>query len=56
MSKTQYIVRMINFDITKGYFDTIEEAISVAKSTGFQCSISVMEPGKVPMHLCNVSV
>ena len=55
MSKSKYIVYMVNFDITKGYFDTLEEAISVAKDTGFQCTVSVIEPGKrAAMHVCSV--
>jgi hypothetical protein len=45
---------MVNFNLNKGTFDTVEEAIAQAKALGFECSISVNEPGKDPLHLCNV--
>lgn len=50
-----YTVHMYNFDITKGSFDSIEEAIECAKATGFQCSIWAVEEGKQPLHICKVN-
>jgi len=50
-----YTVYMVNFNMTKGTFNTVEEAINQAKALGFECAIWVNEPNKDgPMHLCNV--
>lgn len=51
---TTYTVHMVNFGMNKGTFGTIQEAVEQAKALGFECSILVNEPGKRPMHLCNV--
>lgn len=53
MMKT-YTVYMVNFDMTKGTFNTAQEAIDQARALGFECAIWVNEPGKEPLHLCNV--
>ena len=44
----------INFNMNKGTFPTVDEAIAKAKALGFECAIWVNEPGKDPLHLCNV--
>jgi uncharacterized cupin superfamily protein len=49
-----YVVHMVNFDMNKGTFATAEAAIAQARALGFECAIWVNEPGKRPMHLCNV--
>lgn len=49
-----YSVYMVNFDMIKGTFDTAEKAIEQAKALAFECAILVNEPGKSPLHLCNV--
>ena len=54
MSK-RYTVYMVNFDLNKGSFATLEEALAHAQALGFQCSISLSEEGKIPMHVCNVN-
>jgi hypothetical protein len=49
-----YTVHMVNFNMNKGTFNTAEQAIAQAKALGFECAIWVNEPGKQPLHLCNV--
>jgi hypothetical protein len=49
-----YTVHMVNFNMNKGTFPTVDEAIYQAKALGFECAIWVNEPGKDPLHLCNV--
>jgi len=49
-----YTVHMVNFNMNKGTFPTVDEAIAQAKSLGFECAIWVNEPNKDPLHLCNV--
>ena len=49
-----YTVRMTNFDMNKGTFPTVEQAVEQAKALGFECAIVVNEPGRASMHLCNV--
>lgn len=51
---TTYTVYMVNFDMTKGTFNTVDEAIAFARKLGFECSILVNTAGKTPLHLCNV--
>lgn len=50
-----YTVRMINFDMDKGSFPTLHEAIEHARKLGFQCSISLVLRGQAPLHICNVN-
>lgn len=54
MTPKYYSVYLVNFNMTKGTFDTAEEAIAHAKSMGFECAIWVVEFGKDPLHLCTV--
>lgn len=49
-----YTVHMVNFGLNKGTFTTVQEAIEQAEALGFECAILVNEPGKQPLHLCNV--
>jgi hypothetical protein len=49
-----YTVYMVNFNMTKGTFNTAQEAIDQAKALGFECAIWVNEPGKDSLYLCNV--
>ena len=49
-----YTVHMTNFGLNKGTYDTAQEAIQAARKIGFECAIWVNEPGKDPLHLCNV--
>lgn len=49
-----YTVHMVNFDMNKGSFATLEAAIEHAKELGFECSILVSEDGKRPLHICNI--
>jgi hypothetical protein len=51
---TTYTVYMVNFDMTKGTFNTVKEAIDQAKALGFECAIWLNDPGKESLHLCNV--
>ena len=52
---TTYTVHMVHFDnLKKGTFKTAQEAIDQAKQLGFYCAIWVNEPGKRPLHLCDV--
>jgi hypothetical protein len=51
---TTYTVHMINFNMNKGTFATVDEAIAQARNMGFECAIWVNEPGKDPLHLCTV--
>jgi len=52
--QSTYTVHMVNFGMNKGTFATAEAAIAHAKALGFECAILVNEPGKRPLHLCNV--
>ncbi len=45
-----YTVHMVNFNMNKGTFPTVDEAIAQAKALGFECAIWVNEPGKDPLH------
>lgn len=49
-----YTVHMVNFNMNKGTFPTVEEAIAHAKHLGFECVIVVNEPGKDSLILCSV--
>ena len=49
-----YTVHMVNFNMNKGTFNSVEEAIEHAKNLGFECSIVVNEPGKTPLNLCKI--
>jgi hypothetical protein len=51
---TTYTVHMTNFGYNKSTFPTVQEAIQQAEALGFECAIWVNEPGKQPLHLCNV--
>lgn len=49
-----YTVHMINFNLDKGTFSNVQDAINHARALGFECSIVLNEPGKTPLHLCTV--
>lgn len=41
-----YTVWMVNFNIDKGTFTTLDEAVAHAKKLGFECAIWRKEPDK----------
>ena len=34
-----YTVHMVNFNMNKGSFPTLEQAVALAKALGFECAI-----------------
>lgn len=48
-----YTVWMTNFNMRKGSFNTLDEAINHAKALGFECHI-VVDDGTIVSHVCNV--
>lgn len=49
-----YTVHMINFDLNKGTFNTLEAAVEQARQLGFECLIILNEVGKLPVPVCTV--
>jgi hypothetical protein len=51
---TTYTVHMVNFNVNKGTFKTLQAAIDQARALGFECAIYVNEPGKPSQYLQTV--
>lgn len=49
-----YTVHMVNFNLNKGTFLTLQEAIDQARALGFECTIWFNEANKEPQYLCSV--
>lgn len=49
-----YTVWMTNFNMSKGSFPNLEQAVAHAKALGFECHITLTEKGKNPLHICDV--
>lgn len=49
-----FTVHMVNFNMNKGTFLTVDEAVAQARELGFECTIWANEPGKEPQYVCTI--